>query len=48
MPLLTVPVHPGRNLAIIMESAARYTRLKQAGYDALDEIRERQEQFKED
>ncbi|MBP5662113.1 MAG: HPr(Ser) kinase/phosphatase [Clostridia bacterium] len=48
VPLLTVPVHPGRNLAIIMESAARYTRLKQAGYDALDEIRERQEQFKED
>ncbi len=42
VPLLTVPVHPGRNLAIIMESAARNTRLKQSGYDALEEIRQRQ------
>ena len=41
VPLLTVPVHPGRNLAIIMESAARNTRLKQSGYDALEEIRQR-------
>lgn len=42
VPLLTIPVRPGRNLAIIMESAARNTRLKQSGYDALEEIRERQ------
>lgn len=42
VPLLTVPVHPGRNLAIIMESAARNTRLKQSGYDALEEIKQRQ------
>ncbi len=41
VPLLTIPVHPGRNLAIIMESAARYTRLQQSGYNALDEIAER-------
>ncbi len=42
VPLLTIPVHPGRNLAIIMESAARNTRLKQTGYNALEEIKERQ------
>ncbi|MBR2860631.1 MAG: HPr(Ser) kinase/phosphatase [Clostridia bacterium] len=48
VPLLTVPVHPGRNLAIIMESAARNTRLKQAGYNALDEIKERQAKMLED
>lgn len=42
VPLLTIPVHPGRNLAIIMESAARNTRLKQSGYDALEEITQRQ------
>ncbi len=41
VPLLTIPVHPGRNLAIIMEAAARNTRLKQSGYDALEEIRQR-------
>lgn len=42
VPLLTIPVHPGRNLAIIMETAARNTRLKQSGYNAMDEIRQRQ------
>lgn len=42
VPLLTVPVRPGRNLAIILESAARTARLRRSGYDALDEIRERQ------
>ncbi len=42
VPLLTIPVRPGRNLAIIMESAARNTRLRQSGYDALEEIRQRQ------
>ena len=42
VPLLTIPVHPGRNLAIILESAARTTRLRQTGYNALDEIKERQ------
>ncbi len=38
VPLLTIPVQPGRNLAIIMETAARSTRLKQAGYDPLAEL----------
>ena len=48
VPLLTIPVHPGRNLAIIMETAARNTRLKQTGYNALDEIRERQKNMMEE
>lgn len=48
VPLLTVPVHPGRNLAIIMESAARNTRLKQLGYNALNEIQERQKKLLEE
>lgn len=38
VPLLTIPVHPGRNLAIIMEAAARNTRLRQSGYDPLKEL----------
>lgn len=41
VPRLLIPVHPGRNLAIIMEAAARYTRLRLSGYNALDEIMER-------
>ena len=48
VPLLTIPVRPGRNLAIIMESAARNTRLKQSGYDALEEIRQRQMKMMEE
>ena len=48
IPSLTIPVQPGRNLAIIMESAARNTRLKQSGYDALEEIRQRQLKMMED
>jgi HPr kinase/phosphorylase len=41
-------VHPGRNLAIIMETAARNTRLKQLGYNALDEIQQRQQKLMEE
>lgn len=48
VPLLTVPVRPGRNLAIIMETAARNTRLKQSGYNALDEIQQRQQKLMEE
>lgn len=48
VPLLTVPVHPGRNLAIIMETAARNTRLKQFGYNALEEIQQRQQKLMEE
>jgi HPr kinase/phosphorylase len=34
VPLLTVPVRPGRNLAVILEVAAMNFRLKRMGYNA--------------
>ncbi len=37
-PKLTIPVKPGRNLAIIIEVAARNYRLKCMGYDAAQEL----------
>ncbi len=48
VPLLTIPIRPGRNLAIIMESAARNTRLKQSGYSALEEIKQRRSKMTEE
>lgn len=41
LPRLVLPVRPGRNLAIIMEVAARNFRLKAMGYNAFDELLER-------
>ena len=38
VPKLTIPVSPGRNLAIINEVAARNFRLKSMGYDASEEL----------
>ena len=38
IPKLTIPVSPGRNLAIIIEVAARNVRLKSMGYDASEEL----------
>jgi HPr kinase/phosphorylase len=38
LPKLTIPVSPGRNLAIIIEVAARNQRLKRMGYDASQEL----------
>jgi HPr kinase/phosphorylase len=38
IPKLTIPVCPGRNLAIIIEVAARNFRLKSMGYDASQEL----------
>ena len=38
IPKLTIPVSPGRNLAIIIEVAARNYRLKSMGYDASEEL----------
>lgn len=38
VPKITVPVSPGRNLAIIIEVAARNFRLKSMGYDASEEL----------
>ena len=38
IPKITIPVRPGRNLAIIAEVAARNYRLKKSGYNAAVEI----------
>lgn len=38
LPMHTVPVRPGRNLAVIMEAAARNHRLKSMGVDTLAEL----------
>lgn len=38
IPKLVIPVHPGRNLAVIIEVAARNHRLKKMGYDAAEEL----------
>ena len=41
IPKLLIPVSPGRNLAILIEVAARNQRLKSMGYDATQELIER-------
>ncbi len=41
IPKLTIPVSPGRNLAILIEVAARNQRLKNMGYDAAQELIQR-------
>lgn len=41
MPMYTVPVKSGRNLAVILEVAARNHRLKDMGYDTLKELDDR-------
>lgn len=41
VPKLLVPVSPGRNLAILIEVAARNQRLKSMGYDAAEELIQR-------
>lgn len=41
IPKLVVPVSPGRNLAILIEVAARNQRLKNMGYDAAQELIQR-------
>lgn len=38
IPKLTMPVMPGRNLAIVVEVAARNERLKKLGYNAVDQL----------
>lgn len=38
VPTITIPVRPGRNLAIIVEAAAMNYRLKRLGYDAAREF----------
>ena len=41
IPKLVIPVSPGRNLAILIEVAARNYRLKSMGYDAAQELIQR-------
>ena len=38
MPSLTIPVKPGRNLAVILEVAAMNNRQKKMGYNAAQEL----------
>ena len=38
VPLLELPIRPGRNVAIVLEVAARNFRLKQQGYNAAREL----------
>lgn len=38
IPKVTMPVRPGRNLAMIVEVAARNTRMKQFGHNAAEEL----------
>jgi len=41
VPHILIPIHPGRNLAIVLEVAARNFRLKQMGYNAAQELARR-------
>ena len=38
---MTIPVSPGRNIAVIVETAASVYRLSQMGYNAMDDLAER-------
>ena len=38
VPVITVPVNPGRNLAVIIETAAMNNRQKKMGYNAAREL----------
>ena len=41
LPSLTIPVHAGRNLAIILEIAAMNNRQKKMGYNTAEEFNKR-------
>lgn len=48
LPSVTIPVRPGRNLAVILEIAAMNNRQKKLGYNAAEEFNKRlEEQIKE-
>ena len=44
VPSITVPVRPGRNLAVILEIAAMNFRLKMTGYDTAKEFNKKLEE----
>ena len=41
IPTMTIPVRPGRNLAVILEIAAMNNRQKKMGYDTAKEFNDR-------
>ncbi len=41
IPALTIPVHPGRNLAVVLEIAAMNNRQKKMGYNTAEEFNKR-------
>ena len=43
VPMITIPIKPGRNLAVIIEVAAKNNRLKRLGYNAAAELNKRLE-----
>jgi HPr kinase/phosphorylase len=45
IPRILMPVRPGRNMAIVVEVAARNFRLKSMGYDAAKEFNKRWSDF---
>ena len=44
MPIITIPVRPGRNLASIVEVAAMNNRHRKVGYNAAQELARRVDQ----
>jgi HPr kinase/phosphorylase len=48
IPRITVPVAPGRNLAILVEGAVRNHILRRQGYDAAEDFAQRQRQCMDD
>ena len=45
IPSLLLPIHPGRNLAVVLEVAARNFRQKQMGYNAFEDLAQRSAAF---
>ena len=41
LPMVTIPVRPGRNLAVILELAAMTNRQRKSGYNAAEELAQR-------
>ena len=41
IPAITIPVHPGRNLAVVLEIAAMNHRQKKLGYNTAEEFNKR-------
>lgn len=48
VPTLTIPVKPGRNLAVIIEVAAMNNRQKKMGYNAAEDLANRHDQYIDD